>query len=260
VRELRSTIRSTEENGLLRMFVPGGVLERLPPLLQGSDALAGERVEGTVVFIDVHAFTPVLHQEAPAESLRRLNANFEAIVPEVLARGGTVDKFVGDAVMAVFRGPGHVDRAQEACLAIRRQLGTLADRGGERAPYAHGVCIGLDSGALVSGSVGAKASGRLDFTVLGEVVNTASRLAAHAGRGQVLVSARARELSQTPFEYTALGEQALPGAGAPVSVFELVRREGDTRVAPNEPTPFVPSQPQSHGEPGTAALVAGPSR
>jgi class 3 adenylate cyclase/CheY-like chemotaxis protein len=260
VRELRSTIRSTEENGLLRMFVPGGVLERLPPLLQGSDALAGERVEGTVVFVDVDAFTPVLHQELPAESLRRLNANFEAIVPEVLSRGGTVDKFIGDAVMAVFRGPGHADRAQEACLAIRRQLGTLADRGGESAPYAHGVCIGLDSGELVSGSIGAKASGRLDYTVLGDVVNTASRLAARAARGQVLVSDRARELAKQPFEYTPQGEQALHGTGAPVVIFELVRRAGDTRVAPDEATPFVSSQPPAHDAPGTSVLAARPSR
>ncbi|MCP3137985.1 protein kinase domain-containing protein [Pyxidicoccus xibeiensis] len=258
VRELRSTVRSTEENGLLRMFVPGGVLERLPPLLQGSDALAGERVEGTVVFIDVDAFTPVFHQEAPAESLRRLNANFEAIVPELLSRGGTVDKFVGDAVMTVFRGPGHVDRAMEACLSIRRQLGTLADRGGEHAPYAHGVCIGLDSGDLVSGSVGAKASGRLDFTVLGDVVNTAARLAALASRGQVLVSARARERSREPFEYTPLGEQLVPGVGTPMELFALVRREGDSRVAPDEPTPFVASEPPE--EPGTPGLAALPSR
>ena len=247
VRELRSTARYTEENGLLRMFVPGGVLERLPPLLQGSDALAGERVEGTVAFIDVDAFTPVLHQELPDESLRRLNANFEAIVPEVLSRGGTVDKFIGDAVMAVFRGPGHVDRAQEACLAIRRQLAALASRGGERAPYAHGVCIGLDSGDLVSGSIGAKASGRLDFTVLGEVVNTASRLAAQALRGQVLVSARAREAAREPFEYVPQGEH-----------FELMRRQGDTRVAPDEPTPFVAVEPREPSEP--PALAALPSR
>lgn len=247
VRELRSTARYTEENGLLRMFVPGGVLERLPPLLEGSDALAGERVEGTVAFIDVDAFTPVLHQELPDESLRRLNANFEAIVPELLSRGGTVDKFVGDAVMAVFRGPGHVDRAQEACLAIRRQLAALATRGGEKAPYAHGVCIGLDSGELVSGSIGAKASGRLDFTVLGEVVNTAARLAAAASRGQVLVSARAREASREPFTYVPQGEH-----------FELVRREGDTRVTPDEPTPYVAVEPRETSEP--PALAALPSR
>jgi class 3 adenylate cyclase len=249
VRELRSTARYTEENGLLRMFVPGGVLERLPPLLQGSDALAGERVEGTVAFIDVDAFTPVLHQELPDESLRRLNANFEAIVPEVLSRGGTVDKFVGDAVMAVFRGPGHVDRAHEACLAIRRQLEVLAARGGKRTPYAHGVCIGVDSGDLVSGSIGAKASGRLDFTVLGDAVNTAARLAARASKGQVLVSARAREAAREPFEYAPLEEH-----------FELVGLKGDTRVTPDEPTPFVAVEPVRTEGSQPAARVALPSQ
>ncbi|WP_426752451.1 protein kinase domain-containing protein [Myxococcus sp. Y35] len=232
VRELRRTVRYTEENGLLRMFVPGGVLERLPPLLQGSDAMAGEWVDGTVVFIDVDAFTPVLHQQAPPESLRRLNANFEAIVPELLARGGTVDKFMGDAVMAVFRGPGHVDLALEACLAIGRQLDTLAARGGDSAPYAHGVCIGLDSGDLVAGSVGAKASGRLDYTVLGDVVNTAARLAARAGRGQVLVSQRARERVREPYALRPVEE----------GLFELVRREGDAALGSEDSTRFMPPE------------------
>jgi class 3 adenylate cyclase len=258
VRELRSTVRSTEENGLLRMFVPGGVLERLPPLLQGSDAMAGEWVEGTVAFIDVDAFTPVLQREQPLESLRRLNANFEAIVPEVLARGGTVDKFVGDAVMAVFRGPGHAEQAQDACLAIRRQLLTLAARGGEGAPYAHGVCIGLDSGDLVLGSVGAKASGRLDYTVLGEVVNTAARLASLAERGQVLVSGRARERAGAPFEYSPLGERTVTDGAAPLPVFELVARRDDPAVTPDEPTPFVASDKAEGSQ--TPVLAALPSR
>ncbi|GHG76589.1 response regulator [Comamonas sp. JC664] len=232
VRELRRTVRYTEENGLLRMFVPGGVLERLPPLLQGSDAMAGEWVDGTVVFIDVDAFTPVLHQQPPPESLRRLNANFEAIVPELLARGGTVDKFMGDAVMAVFRGPGHLDLALEACLAIRRQLEALTARGGDGAPYAHGVCMGLDSGELVSGSVGAKASGRLDYTVLGDVVNTAARLAARAGRGQVLLSPRARERVRESFDLRPLED----------GHFELVGREGDASLRPEDSTRFVPPE------------------
>ncbi|WP_342381764.1 response regulator [Myxococcus stipitatus] len=239
VRELRRTVRYTEENGLLRMFVPGGVLERIPPMLQGTEAMAGEWVEGTVVFIDVDGFTPVLRQEAPPESLRRLNANFEAIVPEVLARGGTVDKFVGDAVMAVFRGPEHVDRALEACLAIRRQLEILALKGGATAPYAHGVCMGLDSGDLVAGSIGAKASGRLDYTVLGDAVNTAARLASLAGRGQVLLSDRTRTRAREPYVYAPLGEQQLPGTALSLTVFELLRGEGARAVAPEDTTPLV---------------------
>jgi len=242
VRELRRTVRYTEENGLLRMFVPGGVLERLPPMLQGTEAMEGEWVEGTVAFIDVDGFTPVLHREPPPESLRRLNANFEAIVPEVLARGGTVDKFVGDAVMAVFRGPRHVDLAMEACLAVRRQLEVLAVRGGESAPHAHGVCIGIDSGALVAGSIGAKASGRLDYTVLGDVVNTAARLASVAGRGQVLVSGRARERASDPFVYGARGDQVLPGATNPLAVFELLRGDVPRPVVAEDSTPILRSE------------------
>jgi class 3 adenylate cyclase len=109
----------------------------------------------------------------------------------------------------------------------------------------------------VSGSIGAKASGRLDFTVLGDVVNTAARLAAMAVRGQVLVSTRARNLTREPFEYTALGEQALPDGAAPLALFELVRREGDTRVAPAESMPFVPSE--RGDEPEAPVLVAIPA-
>ncbi|WP_414114835.1 adenylate/guanylate cyclase domain-containing protein [Corallococcus macrosporus] len=203
--------------------------------------MAGEWVDGTVVFIDVDAFTPVLHQASPPESLRRLNANFEAIVPELLARGGTVDKFVGDAVMAVFRGPGHVSLALEACHAIRRQLDALAARGGDSAPYAHGVCIGMDSGDLVAGSVGAKASGRLDFTVLGDVVNTAARLAARAGRGQVLVSGRAQSRAESRFRLAPVE----PG------LFELTGGEGHGPAGPEDATAFLaPDEaPRSPGTP-----------
>ncbi len=258
VRELRRTVRYTEENGLLRMFVPGGVLERIPPMLQGTEDMAGEWVEGTVVFIDVDGFTPVLSQQAPPESLRRLNANFEAIVPEILARGGTVDKFVGDAVMAVFRGPGHVDQAMEACLSIRRQLELLATRGGAHAPYAHGVCIGLDSGDLVAGSIGAKASGRLDYTVLGEVVNTAAKLAGLARRGQVLLSDRTRERAREPFVYAPLGEQVLHGATTSLTVYELLRGEAPPDVTPEDSTPFMVSEKREDTR--DAGLAALPSR
>lgn len=263
VRELRRTVRYTEENGLLRMFVPGGVLERLPPMMQGTEAMAGEWVDGTVVFVDVHGFTPVLKDEAPPESLRRLNAIFEAIVPEVLARGGTVDKFVGDAVMAVFRGPGHVDHALEACLSIRRQLEVLAARGGEGAPYAHGVCMGLDSGDVVAGSIGAKASGRLDYTVLGDVVNTAARLSTLARRGQVLLSERTKARAQEPFDYASLGPQVPPGASTELLVYELLRAEGARTPASEDSTPYMPSGGRE--EPGedsheASGLVAQPSR
>jgi class 3 adenylate cyclase len=227
VGELRRMLRSSEENDVLRMFVHGGVVDRVLSAVRTPDGVAGERVDATVAFLDVEGFTPVTREEAPEAALRRLNANFEAIVPELTARGGVVDKFVGDAVMAVFRGPGHVTRGLEACLAAREQLQTLGTRGGEQSPYAHGVCIGLASGLLLSGSIGARTLGRLDYTVLGDVVNTAAGLASVAGRQQLLITEELRGRLDGGFVCLPLGERRLGAEGAPVSVFEVVgRKEG----------------------------------
>jgi len=189
VAEVRQMLHSVEENQLLRMFVHSGILERVVPLVRGPDVVSGQREEATVAFLDVKDFTPVTRQELPDVVVRRLNANFDVIAPELASRGGMVDKFVGDAVMAVFRGPGHLERALEGCLAARQQLQAMAARSGRESPYAHGVCAGLDSGELVYGSIGARALGRLDYTVLGDVVNTAARLASQADREQILVRA-----------------------------------------------------------------------
>src|SRR6185437_15049882 len=114
-REARRTQRSSEENSLLRMFVSSGIVERLLPLLRTPGAaepgarprasadLANETIEASVAFIDICGFTALTANEPPDQALRTLNANFEIIVPEITSRGGVIDKFLGDAVMAVFR-------------------------------------------------------------------------------------------------------------------------------------------------------------
>ena len=159
VGELRRMLRSTEENDLLRMFVHGGVVERVLLAVRAPQGVAGERVEATVAFIDVKDFSPVLRDEQPEAAIRRLNAYFEVIVPELTSRGGVVDKFVGDAVMTVFRGQGHVGRALDACLSARQQLRALAFRGGDSSPYAHGVCMGLASGSCSRAASAPRRSG-----------------------------------------------------------------------------------------------------
>jgi class 3 adenylate cyclase/response regulator of citrate/malate metabolism len=221
VQTSRQMLHSMEENLLFRMFVHSGIIERALPLLRGPDVVAGERVEATVAFIDVKDFTPVTRQEQPDTAIRRLNANFEIIVPELLARGGVVDKFVGDAVMAVFREPGHLERALEACLSARNQLRAMAVRYGEQSPYVHGASIGLDSGELISGSIGAKGLGRLDYTVLGDTVNTAARLASIAEREQILIHNNLRQQVEHNFECVEAGERSLPGTKEPVVVYDV---------------------------------------
>ncbi|NMO22554.1 protein kinase [Pyxidicoccus fallax] len=252
VGELRRAVQSTEENQVLRMFVHGGILERVLPLVRAPDALAGERVEASIAFIDVHGFTNVTRNEAPEVVLRRLNANFEVIVPEVMVRAGMVERFIGDAVMAVFRGEGHLARALDACLVIRQQLHSLAFRCGDDSPYAHGVSIGLDSGPLVSGSVGAQESGRLDYTLLGDVVNTAARLASVAARDQILISDGTRRQVETDFECHSVGEQHLPGRVGTMVLHDVVGRRTQ-QVTASEPTASV-AQP-ANSAPGSQERV-----
>jgi serine/threonine protein kinase/class 3 adenylate cyclase len=258
VGELRRMLRSTEENDLLRMFVHGGVVERVLSAVRTPMGVAGEKVEATVAFIDVKDFTPVTRSEHPETAFRRLNANFEVIVPELTSRGGVVDKFVGDAVMAVFRGQGHLGRAIDACLAARQQLRAMAFRGGDQSPYTHGVCMGLASGELLSGSIGAQALGRLDYTVLGDVVNTAAWLASLAGKDQLFIPEELGTRLDSSFDCTPRGTHPRPGLGAPIGIHEVVCR----REATPSPADSTASAAESRDSVDAvmAALKASPAK
>ena len=254
--EVRQMVRSIEENGVLRKFVQSGVLDRLRALTQGPEAMAGERVQATVVFVDIKNFAPVARQAPPEALIRTLNENFQLIVPELTSRGGVVDKFLGDSVMVVFRGPDHLTQALEACVAVREQHRVMADRGGAQSPYAHGISIGLDSGEVVFGGLGGPDLGRLDYTVLGDVVDTASRLAAVAKREQLLISERLRQHVAEVFDCRSVGSHHVTGSGQAVGVFDVIGRRG-AAVAPGDPTP----SPEVHEpatqtqEPGLSALT-----
>jgi class 3 adenylate cyclase len=198
----------------------------------------------------------VLAHGPPDAALRTLNANFEIIVPEVTSRGGVVDKFLGDAVMAVFRGDAHALRAVDACVAARGSLADLAARSGAGSAYALGISVGVDTGPMLSGSIGSKVVSRLDYTVLGEVVNTAAHLQARAGKGKILVSAAVERAVSGAFRcdaaaaLTDAGHGHQPGAvpafavgdkldaEAPISAAETVlmdRDDLDSLAASNAP-------------------------
>ncbi len=254
--EVRQMVRSIEENGVLRKFVQSGVLDKLRSLTQGPEALAGERVEATVVFIDIKDFAPVARQAPPEAVIRTLNENFQVIVPEITSRGGVVDKFLGDSVMAVFRGPDHLSRSVEACVALREQHRAMAYRGGEQSPYAHGLSIGLDSGQVVFGGLGGPELGRLDYTVLGDVTNNAAQLAAMAKRNQLLIPEYLRQRVSATFECRAMGSHLLSASGASVPVFNVVGRYGELRSSDDHTTvPEVADKPTPPLKPGMASLT-----
>ena len=223
-REVRRTMRSTEENSILRMFVNTGIIERLLPIIRTSDVSPNETIEATVAFLDVCGFTALSRAAPPDQALRMLNANFEIIVPEVTTRGGVVDKFVGDAVMAVFRGDDHAHRAVDACFAARAALADLSARAGEGSAYGLGIVVGIDTGRMLSGSIGSKVVSRLDYTVLGDVVNTAARLQATAKRGQILVSDAVRAATEDQFQHDPAGTRSMAGKAEPALIFDVAAK------------------------------------
>jgi class 3 adenylate cyclase/tRNA A-37 threonylcarbamoyl transferase component Bud32 len=228
VTEIRQLLRSTEENSLLRTFVHGGVAERLLPMVRGAALPTTERVDATVVFVDVKGFTSVLSEQPAEAAVRRLNAHFEVVVPVLAAHGATVDKFLGDAVMAVFHGEGHLARALEACLAARQQLSARAEQTGDPIRPSHGLCIGMDSGEIVCGSVGSRTHGRFDYTVLGQVVNMAARLVAVADRDQLLITEALARRVESRFECVSVGPVQLAGEPVPRVLHNVIRSKHGT--------------------------------
>jgi PAS domain S-box-containing protein len=140
-------------------------------ILREGPALRPREVDVTMMFVDIRGFTAYAERFEPAEVVQTLNCLFELVVPTISARHGHVDKFVGDGLLAVFGVPeqrsDHADLALDAALRIGREAS-------ERFQGDLDIGIGVDSGIVVAGNVGG--GGRLDFTVIGDAVNTAARI------------------------------------------------------------------------------------
>src|SRR5579883_2080000 len=138
----------------------------------------GRRCDVTVLFTDLRGFTCLSEQMPPEKVVGMLNAYFEQMVRVVEAHGGWVDKFIGDGMMAVFgemRGrPDHAERAASCALELRECIARLNIERGQRALPALKLGIAINTGPVVAGTVGA--AKRLDYTVIGDTVNVASRL------------------------------------------------------------------------------------
>jgi len=180
-----------------------------------------QKVECSVAFIDICAFTAISERREPEVVIDLLNHYFEAIVEAVQPLGGAIDKFIGDAAMVTFTGDEHRVRATRACLAARDAIsgvrGELADRIGFRP----NVAIGLNAGTAVMGPVGAKSLGRLDFTIIGDMVNTAARLQTVACAEEVVVTADFAQALNGQFAIADRGVRSLKGKAEPVHLFAI---------------------------------------
>jgi class 3 adenylate cyclase/FixJ family two-component response regulator len=221
VKQMRDTMRAIKENNILRMYVDETVLNFMGSREFESSLMASETIEGSVVFIDICSFTTISENASPDTVVKLLNSYFDVMVKEIIAQGGYIDKFIGDAIMAVFQGNYHLDRAIDACLAVRQQIEKLPEVS-EEVAFKPKVSIGINSGEMISGNTGSVSLRRLDYTVIGDTVNTAQRLQSMAKEGQILITRESYEKVKEAFQCRKVGEVMLKNKAAPVVIYEVL--------------------------------------
>jgi adenylate cyclase len=221
VSQIKETVRAIKENNILRMYVDETVLKYMNREEFEKSLVLSDTVEATVVFIDICQFTTITENEKPDFVVSLLNRYFDVMVKEILAQNGYIDKFIGDAIMAVFRGEFHLDRAIDSCLAVRKQIEALSNVH-ENASFSPKVSIGINSGEMISGNIGSESLRRFDFTVIGEAVNLAQALQSAAGEGQIIITEASFMHVQESFSCRKVGEVNLKNKKDPVTVYEVL--------------------------------------
>lgn len=221
VGQIKTTLQAIKENDILRMYVDENVLMFMNRQEYHTSLLQNEMLEATVVFIDICSFTSISETHSPDKVVQLLNKYFDIMVREIIGQNGHVDKFIGDAVLAVFRGDHHLDRAIEASLAIRTSLGQLP-QDLEGISFTPKVSVGIHSGEMISGNIGSASLRRLDYTVIGDVVNTAQRLQSHATEGQILLTSESYNKVRDYFTCTEVGDIKVKNKNATIKVFEVI--------------------------------------
>jgi len=188
--------------------------------------LGGERRTMSVLFSDIRGFTTVSESGRPEDILQQLNEYFSRMVPIVFAHQGTIDKFVGDMIMALFGAPieddRHAEHAVRTAVAMVRELDALNEawRRDGRPPLDIG--IGINSGEMVAGNVGSEAI--MSYTVIGDQVNLGARLESLNKQygTRILISEATRRLLDSSHEVRPLGAVTVKGKTKPVDIYEVV--------------------------------------
>jgi adenylate cyclase len=174
----------------------------------------------TVLFSDIRGFTTSCEQQTPEAIVEYLNEYFTHMVDVIFTHGGTLNKFVGDMIFAFFGAPGPSDnnekRAIESAIAMQKRLKTIP-----KAWIVNNFLtgIGINSGDVVVGNIGSPH--HMDYTAIGDEVNTGSRLQSMAKGGQILVSRSVYEATKELFSFNEIGSVQVKGKNKSVEVFEV---------------------------------------
>ncbi|MFO7822788.1 MAG: adenylate/guanylate cyclase domain-containing protein [Cyclobacterium sp.] len=221
VQQIRDTVRAVKENNILRMYVDETVLNFMGGMEIEKALFHNETIVGTVAFIDICSFTAISEHESPDKVVTLLNNYFDVMVSAIIKENGVVDKFIGDAIMAVFTGEFHLDRALDAALAIRESLAAQPEFEGVY-KFSPKVSIGINSGEMVSGNIGSSTLRRLDYTVIGDTVNIAARLQTAAEKNQILITEKDHEKVKESFKCREIGPIDVKNKQLPLVVYEVL--------------------------------------
>jgi class 3 adenylate cyclase/CheY-like chemotaxis protein len=202
----------------LSSYVPASVAERL-----AAGEIGQEELEVTVLFSDIRGFSTMAERLSAREIAEIVGRHLGAMAEIVVDHGGMIDKFQGDAVMAVFGAPDplpdHAERALRCAIAMQRRQDELNAMGwGTDAVDGLHVGVGVNTGLVVAGAVGG--GGRLEYTVIGDAVNVAQRLQSEAEGGEVVASA-ATIAAAPGIDAEPIGPRTVKGREEPVEVFRV---------------------------------------
>lgn len=215
-------LEETRRRERLQRYHSPGVINRILHGNATHDAFVAQTRDVTVMFCDIVGFTSMCQHAQPNDIGELLNHFFGRMSEVIFEHDGTLDKFIGDAILAVFGAPfeqpDHASKAVASALAMRRELARVnADRLG--GPIR--MRIAINSGHALTGDIGSPK--RREFTVLGDVVNTAARLESSAAApDQIVISAHTRERLGDTFKLKSLGSVTLRGRDSDLEVFEVL--------------------------------------
>jgi adenylate cyclase len=177
--------------------------------------------------MDIVGFTPRVENMNPVEIGVFLNNFFSEMTDIIFQHNGTLDKYIGDGIMAVFGVPFEIDNhAELSIITALDMIEKQEERNRQLAPIDQiKIRIGINTGKLVSGDFGSPK--RYDYTVIGNTVNIASRLESSvAGANEIVVSEATYKLTKDLFEFEALGEKKLQGLSVPVEAYKVIKKKG----------------------------------
>lgn len=215
---IRDRLERYHSPQIIEMILKGGQ-ETLDEMMEPKDLTA------TVLFADINGFTHLAEKLPPREVNMLLNTFFSQMTDIIFQHGGTLDKYIGDALMAVFGAPmektDDPERAVRAALAMMKTLqAMMKDMDGSRQ---FSIRIGINTGRVVAGNIGSQK--RMDYTIIGDAVNVASRLESIAQPNQILVGEETYRRVQDEFTMQSVGSRKLKGRSADLPVYEVLWNE-----------------------------------